>query len=86
MLMYWKTMFDRCNCIIIPTKCSVTFAKNVDYILLTFDSQHLSAPFINIRMPGPRASLDSRWPSSSDSTLMFQKRVHFKTRWSPTSV
>ena len=27
-LMYWKTMFDRCYCII-STKCSVTFAKNV---------------------------------------------------------
>ena len=27
-LMYWKTMFDRCYCII-SRKCSVTFAKNV---------------------------------------------------------
>ena len=27
-LMYWKTMFDRCYCIISP-KCSVTLAKNV---------------------------------------------------------
>ena len=33
--------------------------------------------FINIRLPGPRASIDSRWPPSSDSTLMFQKRVLF---------
>ena len=45
------------------------------YILLPFDSQRLSAHFfINIRLPGPRASIDSRWPSSSDSTLMFQKK------------
>ena len=41
--------------------------------------------FINIRLPGSRASVDSRWPPSSDSTLMFQKRVNFKIRWSPTS-
>ena len=27
-LMYWKTTFDRCYCII-SMKCSVTFAKNV---------------------------------------------------------
>ena len=76
--MYWKTMFDRCYCII-STKCSVTFAKNVAlyFILLTFDSQHLSAPFfINIRLPGPRASIDPRWPSS-DSTLMLQKKGPF---------
>ena len=45
------------------------------YILLPFDSQRLSAHFfINIRLPGPRASIDSRWPPSSDSTLMFQKK------------
>ena len=41
--MYRKTMFDRCYCII-STKCSVTFAKNVA-LLLTFDSQSLSAAF-----------------------------------------
>ena len=43
-LMYWKTMFDRCYCVI-STKCSVTFAKNVALYFVTFDSQHLSAPF-----------------------------------------
>ena len=53
------------------------------YIFLTFDSQRM---FINSRLPGPRASIDSRWPPSSDSILMFQKRVHFKTRWSPKTV
>ena len=44
--------------------------------------------FINIRLPGPRASIHSRWPPSSDSTLMFQKMVcpFFKTRWSQTSI
>ena len=57
------------------------------YNLLTFDCQRLSAPFINIFLPGPRASIDSRWPPSSDSTLVFQKKVHLQTtRWSPTSV
>ena len=44
------------------------------------------APFYYIRLPGLRASIDSIWPPSSDSTLMFQKRVHFKPRWSRTSL
>ena len=78
-------MFDRSYCII-STKCSVTFAKNE---ALYFVNVCQSTPdcrfFFNIRLPGPRASIDSRWPPSSDSTLMFQKRVLFKTRWSPTS-
>ena len=56
------------------------------YILLTFDSQRLSAPFYYYPSAGPKASIDSRWPPSSDSISMFQKSVHFKIRWSPASV
>ena len=36
--------------------------------------------FINIRLPGPRAAIDSRWPSSFDSTLMFHKKGLFKDK------
>ena len=50
MLINWKTMFDRCYCII-STKCSIKFAKKMwHYSLLTFDSQRLSLFYLLLLM------------------------------------
>ena len=79
--MYWKTIFDLCSNIN-STECSLKFTKifgTVFCLCLTVNAWvHL---YINIRLPESRASRDSRWLQSSNSTWMFQKSVHFKTRW-----
>ena len=43
------------------------------YILSMFGHQRASAHFLNICLPGPRASRDSRWLPSFDSTSIFRK-------------
>ena len=84
-LMYWKTMFDRCNCIIL-TKFSVTFAKNVALYFVnvwqsTPDGSFSSIPVCLAREH--QSIQDGRhrpiWPWCS------RKGSFFKTRWSPTS-
>ena len=84
-LMYWKTMFDRCYCII-STKCSVTLAKNV---ALYFVNVWQSTPdwsflLISVCLAREHQSIhDGRHrpirPWSS------RKGSFFETRWSPTS-
>ena len=85
-LMYWKTMFDRCYCII-STKCSVTFAKNVALFFVNVwqSTPDCSFVLISVCLAREHQSIqDGRL--SPDSTLMFQKRAFFKSRWSPTRV
>ena len=43
------------------------------YILSHFGRQRASALFLNIHLPGPSVSRDSRWLPSIDSTSMFRK-------------
>ena len=43
-----------------------------------FGSQRVSVHFFNIRLPGQRASRDSRWLQSFDSTLVYRND---KTVW-----
>ena len=84
-LMYWKTMFDRCYCII-SIKCSVTFAKNV------------ALYFVNVWQSTPDCSfllisdcLAREHQSIQDGRhrpirpCCSKKGSFFKTRWSPTS-
>ena len=76
MLMYWKLMFDRCYCIN-TTICLLKFGKLYGTIfchrLTVSERVHI---FLNIRLPGPSASRDSRWLSSFDSTSISKMTVH----------
>ena len=82
----WKTMSDRCYCII-STKCSVTFAKNValHFVNVWQSTPDCSFLLISVRLAQEHQSIqDGRhcpirpWCS--------RKGSFFKTRWSPTSV
>ena len=65
--MYWKIMFDRCYCIN-STIYLLKFWETLWHYILSASE----CTFLNIRLPGPSASRDSRWLPSFDSTSMFQ--------------
>ena len=71
MLMYWKIMFVRCYCIN-STKYVKIWEKYGTILChrLAVNEEKLNF-FFNIRLPEPRASKDSRWRSSFDSTRCF---------------
>ena len=82
---HWKTMFDRCYCII-STKCSVTFAKNV---ALSFVNVWQATPgcsflLISVCLAREHQSIqdDRHRPIRSWCS---REGSFFKTRWSPTS-
>ena len=75
--LYWKIMFGRFYCIN-STKYSLKFGRNMELYLITVWPSTSECTFFNIRPLGPRASRDSRWLPSFDSTSMFRNG---KTRW-----
>ena len=84
-LMYWKTMFDRCHCII-STKCSVTFAKIVALYFVNVWQSTPECTFILICVCLVREHQSIQDGHHRPIRLWcFRKKVHIKTRWSPTS-
>ena len=72
-LMYWKIMFDRCYCIsstISLSKFGKLYGTIFCHRLAVSKRVHI---FLNIRLPDPSASRDSKWLPSFDLTWIFRK-------------
>ena len=71
-LMYWKIMFDRCYCINSTKNLLKIWEKYGTIVCHRLAVNEGKLNFLNIHLLGPRASNDSRWRSSFDSTSMFR--------------